>query len=111
MLRKIAVLAVATLVIGLGVLVGTGIATAANDHSLPTPNPETFTDINPCTGNLVNITETYTKAVFHESTDAQGGDHFTVTLVATLETDDGFVGRETFWIGANESGDSSSSVF
>jgi hypothetical protein len=107
MLRRLAVVSLAAGVLGAMAVLGTT-AFAANDHTVPMP--DTFSDINPCTGDVVMITETYTKSVMHESTDANGGAHFTGTLVATLETSDGFSGRQTIWFGDNASGDGSHDV-
>jgi hypothetical protein len=84
---------------------GAGIASAANEHDLPPP--EVFMDTNPCTGDLVEITETFKKAVFHSSEDANGGFHVTGTLVADIETEDGFSGRSTLRFSENGSGDAS----
>ena len=77
-------------------------ATAANDHSLPPT--EVDHDTNPCTGNIVAITEVYTNAVFHLSTDASGGVHLTGTVNGTITTDDGFAGRFTGWFGGKAGG-------
>ena len=77
-------------------------ATAANDHTLPPT--EVFQDINPCTGLLVTITEVYKNFVYHESTDANGGVHFTGTNNGTISTNDGFSGRFTNWFGGNAGG-------
>lgn len=85
-------------------LLGTAVvANAANDHTLPPA--EVFEDINPCTGELTTITETFQKSVFHISEDGTGGIHITGTAVLTVETADGFSGRETFWFGANLNSD------
>jgi hypothetical protein len=88
------------------------VANAANDHTLPPPN--VFEDINPCTGELTIITETFKKSVFHFSEDANGGIHVTGTGVVLIETADGFSGRETFWFGENSGvggGDNGASTF
>jgi hypothetical protein len=105
MLRRAIGLSVFTLLVAVSAFAGGGIASAANDHSLPPP--EVFTDINPCTGDEVEITETYKKAVFHFSEDANGGFHVTGTLIAEIETEDGYSGRSTVWFGENGSGDAS----
>lgn len=65
------------------------------------PPDETFTDVNPCTGQLTTITQHYTKFVIREGADAAGGFHVTGTAVGTLTTADGFAGRFTFWFGFN----------
>ncbi len=108
MLRWLGALVIATVIVGFGVLSGAGVALAANDHTVPPP--DVFDDINPCTGDEVEITQTYTKAVFHLSEDAHGGFHFTGTFSGTIATEDGYSGRFTFWFGGNESSDFSHSV-
>lgn len=77
-------------------------ATAANDHTLPPT--EVFQAINPCTGASVTVTEVYTNFVFHQSTDANGGVHFTGTRNGTITTSDGFAGRFTGWFGGKLGG-------
>src|SRR5687768_9581046 len=87
-----------------GALFGSAVlAAAANDHTLPPPN--SFDDINPCTGAVTTITETPLRSVFHDSEDANGGVHFPGTTVFKVETEDGFSGRETVWFGGNVNSD------
>lgn len=92
------------LLAGAGVLLAslTLAASAAADpavHELP-PD-ETFTDVNPCTGQTTTITFSYSKFVIREGPDAAGGFHVTGTGVGTVTTTDGFTGRFTFWFGFN----------
>ena len=77
-------------------------AAAANDHTLPPT--ESSTEINPCTGLPVTVTEVYKTAVFHISTDASGGVHLTGTANGTISTSDGFSGRFTLWFGGKLGG-------
>ena len=77
-------------------------AAAANDHTLPPTGVSTET--NPCTGLLVTVTEVYQTAVFHLSTDANGGVHLTGTANGTISTSDGFAGRFTMWFGGKAGG-------
>lgn len=65
------------------------------------PPDETFTDVNPCTGQPTTITQHYTKFVLREGPDGAGGFHVTGTAVGTVTTADGFSGRFTFWFGFN----------
>ena len=92
-----------SLVFGAAIAVSSvGAAFAANDHSLPPP--EVSTETNPCTGLLVTVTEVYQTAVFHLSTDANGGVHLTGTANGTISTSDGFAGRFTMWFGGKAGG-------
>ena len=60
------------------------------DHTLP-PDAS-FEDVNPCTGELTTVTQSYTTAVFHE-TDSAGGFHFSFSGAGVISTTDGFAGR------------------
>jgi hypothetical protein len=102
------IFAVVMATVGLAIIVGVANVSAANDHTVPPP--DVFVDANPCTGLDTTITQTYSKAVSHFSMDANGGEHFTGTLVGTIETADGYSGRFTIWFGDNVSGDGEHSV-
>jgi hypothetical protein len=91
-----------------GAVLGGGVALAANDHTVPPP--DVFSDVNPCNGNTVTITQTYKNSVIHFSEDANGGGHFTGTMNGTITTDDGYSGRFTVWFGENASADGSHDV-
>lgn len=75
------------------------LASGPADHTLP-PD-EVFEDVNPCTGELTTVTQSYKTAVFHENVDSAGGLHFTFTGTGAITTTDGFSGRFTVWAGAN----------
>jgi hypothetical protein len=62
---------------------------------------ESFTDVNPCTGETVTVTFDYRTFVIREGGDAAGGFHVTGTATGTATTSDGFSGRFTFWFGGN----------
>ena len=68
---------------------------------------ESFTDLNPCTGETVTITYSYTTFVIREGPDGAGGTHVTGTGTGTATTSDGFSGRFTFWFGGNTRPDGS----
>ncbi|HEX6301716.1 MAG TPA: hypothetical protein VF148_14735 [Acidimicrobiia bacterium] len=101
----------AILVLGItGLLVGLLAPTAYGKANATTETvqgfTETFEDINPCTGDLGEVTVTY-NAVFHMTTDPNGGEHVTGTQTGTFhfvpfdsgaETVDG---RFTIWFGGN----------
>jgi len=93
-----ALVATVALVAGLWT-VGNVYAGAPADHTLP-PD-DVFDDINPCTGEVTTITQSYKTAVVHFTDDASGGGHFTFTGTGTITTADGFSGRFTVWPGAN----------
>ena len=67
---------------------------------------ETFSDVNPCTGEPATIELTY-NAVFHITTDPNGSEHVTGTQTGTvtLTHDDpslpSYTGRFTVWFGGN----------
>ncbi len=67
---------------------------------------ETFTDVNPCTGDPGEVTVTY-NGVFHITEDPNGGFHVTGTLTGTFQfvPDDptlpSYTGRFTDWFGGN----------
>jgi len=67
---------------------------------------ETFTDVNPCTGDPGTITVTY-NGIFHITEDPQGGLHITGTQTGTFSfaPDDptlpSYTGRFTVWFGGN----------
>jgi hypothetical protein len=65
------------------------------------PPDDVFVDVNPCTGELTTITNSFKSFVIREGTDAAGGFHVTGTGVGTITTADGFSGRFTFWFGFN----------
>jgi len=87
----------------------TALANGPADHTLPPDDVDV--DTNPCTGLVTTITISWTKFVLHETLDASGGGHFTVTGVATITTADGFSGRLTFWAGGNFNGGGSEETF
>jgi hypothetical protein len=68
---------------------------------------ETFVDLNPCTGELATITQSYTTFVIREGSDGAGGTHVTGTGTGKVTTSDGFSGRFTFWFGGNTRADGS----
>jgi len=67
---------------------------------------ETFSDVNPCTGDPGQLTVTY-NGVFHVTEDPNGGFHVTGTQTGTFSfvPDDGglpsYTGRFTVWFGGN----------
>jgi hypothetical protein len=84
----------------LGCLVPTG-AALADPAMHEVPPDDVFVDVNPCTGQLTTITNSFKSFVIREGTDAAGGFHVTGTGVGTITTADGFSGRFTFWFGFN----------
>ena len=75
------------------------LANGPADHTLP-PD-EVFEDVNPCTGELTTVTQSFKTAVFHENVDSAGGLHFTFTGTGAITTTDGFSGRFTGSASAN----------
>lgn len=75
------------------------LASGPADHTLP-PD-EVFEDVNPCTGELTTVTQSFKTAVFHETVDLTGGLHFTFTGTGVISTTDGFSGRFSVSAGAN----------
>ena len=71
-------------------MVPAALASGPADHTLP--DDEVFEDVNPCTGALTTITQSFTTAVFHETLNSAGS-HFTFTGTGVISTTDGFSGR------------------
>lgn len=94
-----------------GALIAALALTAAASAGSPAikivPPDESFTDLNPCTGDVVTITQHYKMFVLREGPDGAGGFHITGTATGTVTTSDGFSGRFTFWFGGNTRPDGS----
>ena len=67
------------------------LASGPADHTLP-PD-EVFEDVNPCTGELATITQSFKTAVLHSNVDSSGGLHFKFSGAGAITTTDGFSGR------------------
>jgi hypothetical protein len=67
---------------------------------------ESFSEVNPCTGDPGTVTVTY-NGVFHTTIDPTGGFHVTGTIAGTFEfvpddaTQPTYTGRVTNWFGGN----------
>lgn len=72
---------------------GSSLAAATSETSHTLPPDEVFTDINPCTGELIEVTFHYLQFVSHFTEDGAGGVHFGMSGVLEVTTDDGFSGR------------------
>jgi hypothetical protein len=68
---------------------------------------DVFTDTNPCTGELVTVTQHFDMFTIRAGGDGAGGQHVTGTGVGTVTTSDGFSVRFTVWFGGNLRGDGS----
>jgi hypothetical protein len=96
-MRKLLAALPLTLALG-ALLVPTALASGPADHTLP-PDAS-FEDVNPCTGELTTVTQSYRTAAFHETVDSSGA-HFTFTGAGAITTTDGFSGRFSESGGAN----------
>ena len=77
-----------------------------NETELMKNATDTFVDVNPCTGDVAEIT-TVVNAVFHITEFANGTSHVTGTATGTVEIDTidpalpDYTGRFTQWFGEN----------
>lgn len=72
---------------------GADLAAATTETSHERPDDFVETDLNPCTGEEIEITFHYLQYVEHFTSDGAGGGHFQLSGVLEVTTDDGFSGR------------------
>jgi hypothetical protein len=86
----------ATLIVSIAVLLaGAGSALASGPPETVTLPPRVFTDVNPCTGDLHVVTLALTLRTHDFELTDPARHHGSSTLLGTIATSDGFVGRIT----------------